>query len=346
MYAALRPLLFHLEAEKAHHATLALLALAARCRLTRVVARAPARLPVRAFGLDFPNPVGLAAGLDKNGEYLDALGALGFGFIEIGTVTPRPQAGNPRPRLFRLPRQQALINRMGFNNAGVAALVANVERARWRGVLGINIGRNKTTPNERAAEDYLACLERVYPLASYVTVNVSSPNTPGLRELQHADALRRLIDALVDARERLATQHHARKPIVLKIAPDLDAEQMDAIAGVLIGSGIDGLICTNTSIDHSAVAGEAHANEPGGLSGRPLFARATDVLRGMAERLGGALPLVGVGGIASGRDAVAKRRAGATLVQVYSGLIYRGPRLIGDCVEALRTFEGSHVGHA
>jgi dihydroorotate dehydrogenase len=341
VYAALRPLLFRLEAEKAHRATLGALALAARCRLTAVVARRPADLPTRAFGLRFPNPVGLAAGLDKDGEYLDALGALGFGFIEIGTVTPRPQAGNPRPRLFRLPRQQALLNRMGFNNAGVDALVANVERARWRGVLGINIGRNKATPNARAVDDYLACLERAYPVASYVTVNVSSPNTPGLRELQHAEALRRLTATLVDARERLATRHAARKPLLLKIAPDLDATQMDAIAGVLAGSGIDGLICTNTTVDHSAAAGAPHASEPGGLSGRPLFARATDVLRGMAERLGGALPLVGVGGIATGADAVGKHAAGAALVQVYSGLVYRGPALVRECVEALRAAGGN-----
>ncbi len=345
VYTVLRPLLFRLEAEQAHRATLTALALAARCRVTRAVARPPAALPVRAFGLEFPNPVGLAAGLDKNGEYLDALGALGFGCIEIGTVTPRPQAGNPRPRLFRMPRQQALLNRMGFNNAGVEALAANVERAHWRGVLGINIGRNKTTPNERAADDYLACLERVYPLASYITVNVSSPNTPGLRELQHAEALRRLAGTLVEARERLATRHAARTPILLKIAPDLDAAQMDAIARVLLDSGIDGLICTNTTVDHSGVAGAPHANEPGGLSGRPLLAHATDVLRGMATRLGGKLPLVGVGGITCGADAVAKHAAGASLVQIYSGMIYRGPRLLRECVEALRA-TGRHDDNA
>jgi dihydroorotate dehydrogenase len=293
-------------------------------------------LPVRAFGIDFPNPVGLAAGLDKNGEHLDALGALGFGFLEIGTVTPRPQSGNPRPRLFRLPEHEALINRMGFNNDGVDALVRNVEQSHWRGVLGINIGKNKDTPNERAADDYLACLERVYPLASYVTINISSPNTPGLRDLQQGDSLQRLIATLMDAREKLAALHGARKPILLKIAPDLDDAQMDAVAAALLGSGIDGLICTNTTIDRTGVAGSAHANETGGLSGKPLFEPSTEILRGMAQRLGGAIPLVGVGGVLTGSDAADKIDAGAKLVQIYSGLIYRGPWLLTECIEEIR----------
>src|SRR5690348_396165 len=242
MYTTLRPLLFSLEAETAHHVTLYALGVAQRSNLMRWVAQPPpAEFPVRAFGIDFPNPVGLAAGLDKNGEHLDALGALGFGFLEIGTVTPRPQPGNPRPRLFRLPEHEALINRMGFNNDGVDALVRNVEQSHWRGVLGINIGKNKDTPNKRAADDYLACLERVYPLASYVTINVSSPNTPGLRDLQQGDSLQRLIATLMDAREKLATLHGTRKPILLKIAPDLDDAGMDAVAAALLGSGIDGL---------------------------------------------------------------------------------------------------------
>jgi dihydroorotate dehydrogenase len=303
----------------------------------RFVAHAPPEdLPVRAWGIDFPNPVGLAAGLDKNGEHLDALGALGFGFIEVGTVTPRPQSGNPKPRLFRLPGQEAIINRMGFNNRGVDALARNVERSSWRGVLGINIGRNKDTPNERAADDYLACLERVYPLASYVTVNVSSPNTPGLRELQTGDSLRRLIGVLMESREQLAVRHHARKPVLLKIAPDLDDAGMDAIAAAVAGSGIDGLICTNTTIDHTAITGELHADEAGGLSGRPLFECSTDVLRGMARRLGDRIPLVGVGGVLSGSDAADKVAAGATLVQIYSGLIFRGPWLLTESVEEIR----------
>ncbi|HEY9111099.1 MAG TPA: quinone-dependent dihydroorotate dehydrogenase [Rhodanobacteraceae bacterium] len=337
MYMTLRPLLFSLEAETAHRLTLYALGVAQRSNLMRWVAQPPpADLPVRAFGIDFPNPVGLAAGLDKNGEHLDALGALGFGFIEIGTVTPRPQPGNPKPRLFRLPDREALINRMGFNNDGVDVLVRNVEQSQWRGVLGINIGKNKDTPNERAGDDYLACLARVYPLASYITVNVSSPNTPGLRDLQQGESLQRLIAMLVDAREKLATRHGARKPILLKIAPDLDHAQMDAIAAVLVGSGIDGLICTNTTVDRAAVAGDLHANEAGGLSGKPLFEPATEVLRGMARRLGDQIPLVGVGGVLTGSDAADKIAAGAKLVQIYSGLIYRGPWLLTECVEEIR----------
>jgi dihydroorotate dehydrogenase len=337
MYTTLRPLLFSLEAETAHHVTLYALGVAQRSNLMRWVAQPPpADLPVHVFGIDFPNPVGLAAGLDKNGEHLNALGALGFGFIEIGTVTPRPQAGNPRPRLFRLPEHEALINRMGFNNDGVDALVRNVERPRWRGVLGINIGKNKDTPNERAADDYLACLERVYPLASYVTINVSSPNTPGLRDLQQGDPLQRLIATLMDAREKLAGQHRARKPILLKIAPDLDDAQMDAVAATLRDSGIDGLICTNTTIDRTGVAGSTHAGEAGGLSGKPLFEPSTEILRGMARRLGEAMPLIGVGGVLTGSDAADKLAAGAKLVQIYSGLIYRGPWLLTECVEEIR----------
>ncbi|MBN8736766.1 MAG: quinone-dependent dihydroorotate dehydrogenase [Xanthomonadales bacterium] len=344
MYATLRPLLFALEAESAHGLTLYALGVAQRSELMRWVAQPPAALPMRVFGIDFPNPVGLAAGLDKNGAHLDALGALGFGFIEIGTVTPRPQPGNPKPRLFRLPEHEAIINRMGFNNDGVDALVRNVESAKWRGVLGINIGRNKDTPNERAADDYLACLERVYPLASYITVNVSSPNTPGLRDLQQGDSLQRLIGVLMDARERLAARHGARKPVLLKIAPDLDDAQMDAVAEALAGSGIDGLICTNTTIDRSGVSGALHADEAGGLSGKPLFERSTAVLRGMAQRLGDKIPLVGVGGVLTGSDAADKVSTGAALVQIYSGLIYRGPWLLTECVEEIRRQHGdTHV---
>ncbi len=343
-YETLRPLLFSLEAESAHGLTLYALGVAQRSNLMRWLAQPPAPLPVRVFGIDLINPVGLAAGLDKNGGHLDALGALGFGFIEIGTVTPRPQPGNPRPRLFRLPQREAIINRMGFNNDGVDALVRNVESTKWRGVLGINIGKNKDTPNEHAAGDYLLCLERVYPLASYVTVNVSSPNTPGLRELQQGDSLQRLIGTLMEARERLATQHGAHKPLLLKIAPDLDEVQMDAVAAVLVDSGIDGLICTNTTTERGGVSGELHANETGGLSGQPLFERSTGVLRGMARRLDDKVPLVGVGGILTGSDAADKITAGAALVQVYSGMIYRGPWLITECVEEIRRQHGAaHV---
>lgn len=335
MYERIRPLLFTLDAETAHRATLYALGVAQRSGFAHRLLREPLDMPVHAFGIDFPNPVGLAAGLDKNGEHLDALAALGFGFIEIGTVTPKPQAGNAKPRLFRLPGSNALINRMGFNNAGVDALVANVERSEYDGVLGINIGKNKDTPNERAVSDYVYCLARVYPLASYITINISSPNTEGLRDLQQADALRRLIATLLGAQEKLALKHGARKPLLLKIAPDLDDAELDTMAKVLLEMRVDGLICTNTTTDRQMVVEESHGNEDGGLSGWPLFQRSTRVLHGMAKRLHGAMPLIGVGGIMEGGDAAEKFDAGAQLVQLYSGLIYRGPCLVAECVEEL-----------
>lgn len=336
MYPLVRPFLFCLDAEKAHELTLSSLELAYRTGLNPLLATRPAPLPTALCGITLPNPVGLAAGLDKNAAHIDALAALGFGFIEVGTTTPRPQPGNPRPRLFRLPEHDAIINRLGFNNAGVDALVKNAEAARFNGVLGINIGKNKDTPNENAVDDYVFCLERVYARASYVTVNISSPNTQGLRDLQEEETLKRFIATLREHQERLAAQHGARKPMLLKIAPDLNETELDAIAEVLLATGIDGLICTNTTIARDAVAGHPLANEAGGLSGRPVFARSTAVLAGMARRLGGRVPLVGVGGILDGADAVAKCDAGATAVQIYSGLIYRGPALIGDCVASLR----------
>ncbi|HSN01404.1 MAG TPA: quinone-dependent dihydroorotate dehydrogenase [Rudaea sp.] len=336
MYAFARPLLFCLDAERAHDLALASIEAAWRTGLNPLLATKPAPLPARVFGIDFPNPVGLAAGLDKNGTHIDALSALGFGFIEIGTTTPRAQPGNPKPRMWRLPEHQAIINRLGFNNAGVDALVRHAERARFTGVLGINIGKNKDTPNARAIEDYLFCLERVYARASYVTVNISSPNTQGLRDLQEEETLRRFIGTLREAQENLAAKHGARKPMLLKIAPDLAEAELDGIAQVLLEARIDGLICTNTTIDHSAVAGARHAEETGGLSGKPLFHKATAVLHGMSERLGGKIPLIGVGGILSGTDAAAKVAAGASLVQFYSGMVYRGPALIGEGVEAIR----------
>ncbi|MBN8480040.1 MAG: quinone-dependent dihydroorotate dehydrogenase [Xanthomonadales bacterium] len=336
MYALARSLLFRLDAERAHALSLKAIEAAWRSGTNPLLALRPAALPVRAFGIDFTNPVGLAAGLDKNADHVDALAALGFGFIEVGTTTPRAQPGNPKPRMFRLPGHEAVINRLGFNNAGVDALVANAERARWTGVLGINIGKNKDTPNERAVDDYLYCLERAYARASYVTINISSPNTQGLRDLQGEDALRRLLGELGDARERLAGVHGARKPILLKIAPDLVEAELDAIADVLLASTIDGLICTNTTIARDAVAGAPHADEAGGLSGRPLFAASTRVLCGMHRRLGERLALVGVGGILCGADARAKIDAGARLVQFYTGMVYRGPGLVGECVESLR----------
>ena len=339
MYSLARPFLFCLDAEKAHDLGLAALEAAYRTGLNPLLASRPAPLPTRVFGIDFPNPVGLAAGLDKNAAHIDALAALGFGFIEVGTVTPRPQPGNPKPRMFRLPEHEAVINRLGFNNGGVDALLRNVEKAKFSGVLGINIGKNKDTPNERAVDDYLHCLDRVYARASYVTVNISSPNTQGLRDLQEEEALKRFLGRLRERQELLAAEHGKRTPMLLKIAPDLREEAMDAIAEVVLAAGMDGLICTNTTVARDAVAGDRHAGEAGGLSGRPVFARSTAVLRGMAQRLGGKLPLVGVGGILDGSDAVAKIAAGAILVQCYTGLVYRGPALVGACVEALRTAE-------
>lgn len=336
MYGLARPFLFCLDAERAHDLGLAGLEAARRTGTSSLLAPRPAPLPTEAFGLRFANPVGLAAGLDKNGAHVDALAALGFGFIEVGTTTPRPQEGNPKPRMFRLPEHEAVINRLGFNNGGVDALVRNVERAKFAGPLGINIGKNKDTPNENAVDDYLHCLERVYPRANYVTVNISSPNTQGLRDLQEEETLKRFIGTLREAQERLGAQHGRRKPMLLKIAPDLSEAELDGVAAVLLETGIDGLICTNTTIDRAAVGGHRHAREAGGLSGKPLFGKATAVLRGMAARLDGRIPLVGVGGIVSGGDAAAKIDAGATLVQFYSGMIYRGPALIGECVEAIR----------
>ncbi|WP_337245648.1 quinone-dependent dihydroorotate dehydrogenase [Luteimonas sp. gir] len=336
MYGLARPLLFRLDAERAHHLTLAALDAAHRAGLSSMLGGAPAPLPTEAFGLRFPNPVGLAAGLDKNGAHIDALFALGFGFVEIGTVTPRPQDGNPKPRMFRLPQHRALINRLGFNNAGVDALVANVERARRNGVLGINIGKNKDTPNDAAADDYLHCLARVYPLADYVTVNISSPNTAGLRDLQEAQALQRLIGTLREAQERLAAQHRRRVPVLVKIAPDLDDGGIEAAARVFGDLAVDGVIATNTTIARTGVEGDATAAQAGGLSGAPLMDRATAVLGKLRAQLPATIPLIGVGGIVCGADAASKIAAGASLVQVYSGLVYRGPALVGDCVEAIR----------
>jgi dihydroorotate dehydrogenase len=344
MYALSRPFLFALDPERAHAAGLLAIEAAYRSGLNPLVATRPAPLPTEAFGLTFANPVGLAAGMDKNGAYIDALGSLGFGFIEVGTTTPRPQPGNPKPRMFRLARHEAVINRLGFNNEGVDALVRNVERTRWRGVLGINIGRNKDTPNERAVDDYLHCLERVYPLAGYVTVNISSPNTSGLRDLQEEETLRRFLSVLREAQERLAAQHGGRKPMLVKIAPDLSEAEIDAVAEVLAAVRMDGVIATNTTIDRQAVAGHDHAGEAGGLSGRPLFARSTEVLRRLCARLPASIPAIGVGGVLEGADARGKIAAGARLVQAYTGLVYRGPALIGDCVEALRAQRGSAAG--
>ena len=337
MYGLARPFLFAFDAERAHGLGLESMEAAYRSGLNPLLASAPKPLPTKAFGLTFQNPVGLAAGLDKNGAHIDALMALGFGFIEIGTTTPRAQPGNPKPRMFRLPEQQAIINRLGFNNEGVDALVRNVGRARRnRALLGINIGKNKDTPNESAESDYLFCLERVYPLADYITVNISSPNTAGLRELQEEQALRRLVGTLREAQEKLGAQHGKRVPMLVKIAPDLSDGDIEAAGRVLGDLQVDGVIAGNTTISRDGVEGARFAAEVGGLSGAPLMGKSTAVLRMLRTRLPEAIPLVGVGGILHGADAATKQAAGATLMQVYTGLIYRGPALIGECVDALR----------
>ncbi len=332
-YALLRPLLFRLDAETAHHWTLAALKNAHRLHLLGA-GGVPAS-PRRVMGLDFPNPVGLAAGLDKNGDYIDALAALGFGFIEVGTVTPRPQPGNPRPRLFRLPEARAIINRMGFNNRGVDYLLTKVQQARYRGVLGINIGKNADTPVEHAVDDYLIGLRKVYAAASYVTVNISSPNTPNLRSLQEGAALTDLLSRLKREQQVLAEQHQKYVPVAVKIAPDLSAEAVAEMAAVIRESGIDAVIATNTTLAREAVAQLPHGGEAGGLSGAPLTRRATEVVSQLHSVLGDTVPIIAAGGIMDGDDALAKRRAGASLVQVYSGLIYRGPALVREVAATL-----------
>ena len=330
LYRLARPLLFSLDEETSHH-----LALRAAGVSALFAPRVP-RVPVRAMGLEFPNPVGLAAGLDKNAEHIDALGALGFGFLEVGTVTPRPQPGNPRPRLFRLPARQAIINRFGFNNVGLAAFIDNVHRARWNGVLGINIGKNADTPAERAIDDYELGFKQVYPHASYITLNISSPNTKGLRNLQQGDELERLLARIARLREPLAERYGRRVPLVVKVAPDLDDAQIMVIADAVRRHGIDGVIATNTTLSREGVEGLRHANEAGGLSGAPLRDHATQVLRAFASALRGEVTLIGAGGIMCGRDAAEKFAAGASLVQLYSGLIYRGPALVSECASAFR----------
>ncbi len=337
LYEFARPFLFALDAETAHDLTLAGLRTAQALHLP-VACAAPAGQPVRVMGLEFPNRIGLAAGLDKNGECIEGLAALGFGHIEIGTVTPRPQAGNPKPRLFRLPLRQAIINRMGFNNHGVDALVTNVKRSAYQGILGINIGKNFDTPIERAADDYLACLRKVYACASYVTVNISSPNTKNLRQLQGESELDGLLGPLKREQEALAQQHGRHVPLTLKIAPDLDEAQTLIIADALKRHRIDAVIATNTTISREGVEHLAHADEAGGLSGAPVFEKSTSVLGALSRALGNEIPLIGVGGVMNGKSARAKLEAGAQLVQLYTGLIYRGPVLVKEAIEATRDF--------
>lgn len=335
LYSLLRPLLFALDAERTHHLTLAGLALAHRSGVLPWYAGKPVSDPVSVFGLSFPNRVGLAAGLDKNADYLDALGALGFGFVEVGTVTPRPQPGNAQPRLFRAVAQRGIVNRMGFNNLGVDHLLQNIRRRTYSGVLGVNIGKNATTPVENALDDYLHCLDAVYADCDYITVNLSSPNTPGLRDLQFGEPLKRLLDGLKTRQQQLCTQHGIYRPVLVKIAPDLADSDVADIAASFLQFEMDGVIATNTTVDKSALAGTPLVNEAGGLSGAPVFAASTAVLQQLSVLLAGKVPLIGVGGIESAQQARAKMAAGASLVQLYSGLIYRGPSLIQECAIAL-----------
>lgn len=336
MYSLLRTLLFTLDPETAHHVTLDALHVAHKLNLLPLFIKKIAPDPRTAMGITFTNPVGLAAGLDKNGAYISALAALGFGFLEIGTVTPRPQPGNPKPRLFRLPEAQAIINRMGFNNLGVDALIENVKRANYQGVLGINIGKNFDTPIERAAEDYLICLRKVYLHASYIAINISSPNTRNLRQLQEGNELDSLLSKLKSEQEKLAGRYGKYVPLALKIAPDLDIEQVQHIAMLLLRHRFDGVIATNTTLSRTDIEHLPLHNETGGLSGAPVRVKSTAVIRQLAAELKGELPIIGVGGILKGADAVEKIQAGATLVQIYSGLIYSGPDLIADCAAAIK----------
>lgn len=337
LYSLARPLLFSLDPETAHSVTLRL----ARFAFPR---RTPSA-PVRVMGIDFPNPVGAAAGLDKHAEHVNALAALGFGFIELGGVTPRPQPGNPKPRLFRLPQARAIINRYGLNSIGVEPFTENLKRARAKAIVGVNIGKNRDTPNERAAEDYVRCLEVLYPHVHYLSINVSSPNTRGMRDLQSTEMLTLLLDRLRDRRDALRDQHGRNVALVLKISPDGDDKGLQIIADVTRRERADGIIAANTTVSREGVAGLPYGDEEGGLSGAPLFRRSTDVLRSLASMLKGEIPLIGGGGIMSAADAREKLDAGASLVQIYSGLVYRGPRLIAECVDEARHHEARSGPH-
>ncbi|MCI2809320.1 quinone-dependent dihydroorotate dehydrogenase [Eoetvoesiella caeni] len=337
-YALARPALFSLDAETAHEVTLSSLQKSYDCRLTRNLITTRPALPSMLMGLSLRNPIGLAAGLDKNGSHINALGQLGFGFIEAGTVTPQPQQGNPKPRLFRLPRANALINRMGFNNTGLAAFLQNVRDNEWRkngGILGLNIGKNASTPIEQAVDDYLACLDGVYPHADYITVNISSPNTQNLRTLQRNQELAALLEPLSERRKALADQSGRHVPMAVKIAPDLTHDQIDIIASALLHFGIDGVIATNTTLSREVVQGLPHADEAGGVSGSPVHELSLAVIERLRAHAGAALAIIGVGGILNGKHAQEKVAAGADAVQLYTGLIYRGPALIGECVQEM-----------
>lgn len=339
-YSLTRPILFGMDPEAAHDFTMNLMARGQNTPLQCAWSRPMVDDPIELAGLRFPNRVGMAAGLDKNARCIDALAAMGFGFVEVGTVTPRPQPGNPKPRMFRIPEKKALINRLGFNNEGLDAFLANVRRSRVRAsgkpmLLGLNIGKNATTPIEEATGDYLKALDGVYPHADYVTVNISSPNTKNLRALQSDEALDSLLGAIAGRREQLAAQHAKRVPVFVKIAPDLVEEQIGVIAATLQRHGMDGVIATNTTISREAVQGLPHAQETGGLSGAPVLEASNQVIRQLRSALGSRFPIIGVGGILSGADAVSKIRAGADVIQIYSGLIYRGPDLVPEAARAI-----------
>ncbi len=335
IYPLLRPLLFSLDPETAHSVTLKLLKLAHQTGLSTLSKARSTAKPLSVMGLNFSNPVGLAAGLDKNGDYIDALADLGFGFIEIGTVTPRPQPGNPKPRLFRLPEHQAIINRMGFNNAGIDHLLEQVRNCQYRGVIGINIGKNFDTPIDKACDDYLIGLRKSYSLASYITLNISSPNTKNLRQLQQGNEIKNLLSSLKEEQLKLQQEHLKYVPLVVKIAPDLTNEEIIHIAGLLIEFNIDGVIATNTTIARDKIQGHRYTDEAGGLSGAPVKDSSTRVIKRLASELNGKLPIFAAGGILSGADAQEKLAAGASLVQIYSGLIYKGPQLIEDILQSL-----------
>jgi dihydroorotate dehydrogenase len=329
LYALARPLLFSLDPETAHQVTLGL------ADVFPLRQHVPA-CPVRVMGLDFPNPVGCAAGLDKDAEHVDAIAALGFGFLELGGVTPRPQPGNPRPRLFRIPEREAIINRFGLNSVGVDRFCENLKSSRTKAIIGVNVGKNKDTPNEHAVDDYVRCLEALYPLVHYVSINVSSPNTQGLRELQAEEALASLLQPILVAREKLRERHGRHVALTVKIAPDLDDAGLRTIADVARRQRMEAIVATNTTVSREGVEGCAHGSEAGGLSGRPLFGRSTAVVRKLAGMLKGEIPIIGVGGILSAADAREKFAAGASLLQIYTGLVYRGPGLIAECVSAYR----------
>ncbi|MCG5531141.1 quinone-dependent dihydroorotate dehydrogenase [Halorhodospira halochloris] len=333
-YSLLRPLLFQFDPERAHGLALDMARVGTHFGLARGARRLRV-VPRRIMGVEFPNPVGLAAGFDKDGRYLNVIGRLGFGFVELGTVTPRPQQGNPPPRLFRLPHQEALINRMGFNNGGANALVRNIEKSRFNGVIGINIGKNKETPPQRAADDYASALGSVYAVADYVAINISSPNTPGLRALQREEGvLRSILYRLRNERQRLALVHQKHVPLVVKLAPDWDQGELERTLDILLEFGVDGIVATNTTVDREGIALESAAREQGGLSGRPLHDKAEHVLERIADHIDGQMTLIGVGGIFSGKDVISRFHAGADLVQLYTGLVYRGPGLIAESIKA------------